>query len=236
MSSCQCNTTEGMEKSKLMLEALKCPKCSGPLLRHERLSSGCCVNSPSCGQIDDLTEITDLDKGIQKLEEGPKLLERSTYDAEKVLHSALQLLTKVCYPKNVYLIKIKSELARVYAKRCEWERAVQSSREAVEMIKEMHGKDSFEACNELVKLSDYEFQLLDDYDDKENILNLVRKCMVTSSTAIRLLKNYSKSFDQQKFVADLKSLEEALVCCSMIESISSKLEAQAARSRAIEGD
>ena len=236
MPSCQCNTAEGMEKSKFMLEPLKCPKCSGPLLRHEKLSSGCCVNSPSCGQIDDFTEITDLDKGIQKLEEGSKLLERSTYDAEKVLQAALELLTKVCYPKNVYLIKVKSELAKVYAKRCEWIRAVQFSREAVEMIKEVHGKDSFETCNELVKLSDYEFQLLDDYDDRENILNLVRKCMVTSSTAIKLLKNYSKSFDQQKLVADLNSLEEALVCCSMIESISSNLEAQAARSRAIEED
>ena len=203
---------------------------------NEKLASGCCVNSPSCGQINDLTEITDLDKGIQKLEEGPKLLERSTYDAEKVLHAALELLTKVCYPKNVYLIKVNSELAKVYAKRCEWERAVELSREAVEMIKEVHGRDSFEACNELVNLSNYEFQLLDDYDDRERILNLVRKCMVTSSTAIRLLKNYSKSFDQQKFVIDLKSLEEALVCCSMIESISSKLEAQAATSIAIEGD
>ncbi len=213
---CECKSCSN--ETKDLSRALLCHDCRNAIFFDEQMEDngfclGCQRNDFNIKSI-----LNEVYKGMNVLSDGSKMIdENKLLDGEQELLKSHLILQSVLYPKNRNFGKIKDELSRCYARMNDWTNAVKYCRESVDIVREVFGESSIEMSNELIKLSDLEFELLDSTERSADVEVMAQKCLITTSRAIKLLTNYTIPTDEScEQMNEIKRLEERLVFCDLL--------------------
>ena len=214
---CECNhCLNGCED---MSRALKCTQCNDAIVSQE--SKNFCRN---CKKTDfDIDSIVkEVKRGLTLLSDGSQLTDDNKLSESEVkLLESLRILETVLYSKNRNLGKVLDELSRCYSQMKKWSKAVHFCRLSVDIVEEVFGETSVELINELIKLSEVQFELFNGNQSVEESLNWAKTCLKTTSKAIKLLTNYWIPSEDQNSpqMRQIKELEERLVYCHLFIKI-----------------
>ncbi|XP_054164012.1 SET and MYND domain-containing protein 4-like [Oppia nitens] len=214
--TCDCSScSTGLEDKS---RALQCNRCKDAIILDKESKDNriICLNCKK-DDFDVKAMLQNVQKGLTLLADGSKLIDNQNYaNAETTLLKSLEILDQVLYSKNRSLGKVKDELCRCYNQLEQWSKSVQYCRESVHIVTEVFGDSSIEMSNELIKLSELEFEFMNNVEGIDESIKAADICLVTTAKAIKLLNNYTVPGDHNSpQMQEIKRLEERLMYCNM---------------------
>ena len=210
---CECNPC--LTGKEDLSRALKCNHCNDAIISEDEKNF--CQNCKET-DFDIKSMVSEVERGLTLLSDGSKLIDEQNWtESEAKLLQSLRILETVLYSKNRNLGKVLDELSRLYSLMKNWSKAVEYCRESVDIVSEVFGETSAELMNELIKLSELQFELFNSNQALEDSIKDANSCLLTTSKAIKLLTNYSVPTDDENCpqMKEMKKLEERLVFCNL---------------------
>lgn len=179
---------------KVFFNAFCCPACAGPMIVNEESDDNITGNCQNCGanRIDMKQRWYEFKASQKLLLKGSLLLDEGiNLEAEKNLVEAHMKLNDILHPLNKDLGRAKDELARCYARMDSLDKAVLFCKDSTDIVRKLFGPASIELTNELIKLSDLQWEIVDRTDGSVTVMKpLAKDCLVSSEKALKLLKLY----------------------------------------------
>ena len=212
---CDCNPCLSSDD---LSRALKCDQCNDAIVAKDYQNSDHFCRNCKKTDFNANEMLKKVENGLNLLDIGSKLTDQMNLkESETKLLLSLDSLQNVLYCKNRTLGKVMDELSRCYAQMKNWSKAVEYSKQSLDVVSHVFGESSVELMNELIKISELEFELLNDNIPLEESIKVANSCLVNTSRAIRLVTNYSvpTEDDNSPQRLEMKKLEERLVFCDM---------------------
>ncbi|RWS02899.1 SET and MYND domain-containing protein 4-like protein [Dinothrombium tinctorium] len=183
--------------------AFLCPYCKGALILNDDTSNHCL----DCKKENiDLTEnIKNVEESKRLAEEGKRLFEEENFDEAVVKFSLSNRINDKClFRINDHLKQVKEDLCACIAMLQHYDVALKYCEQVLKIVKELHGEDSIEVANTMIKLISLKMNLLEEIRDEneaeaiqesKNLLKIIDSVIATFTRVSSQNANAPNNFD-----------------------------------------